>query len=251
MGGTAYQIWGELDEYQLQPHIVQSNFLDKILGRKKVQEIKITEWKGRKNFEVPVGSLKILSKDFLKYLHTAIPNPWPATRYVIDYFKYAIKIYVRGEQAESNPSPKWYIQLSFLGCAGMAEASAELGFHWVDIWYQQNKNRLIQDILLPYGFTPSQQQPEFFTENVSFLPLSQMGYALFHKNRVDKLDDEEWEGSKLFELDQSFLESMEDIGCLKELDDWFGPKMADENCHCQLCDPNFDLSTLKELSFSN
>lgn len=251
MGGTAYQIWGELDESRLQPQIVQSNFLDKVLGRKKVQKVKVAEWGGRKNYEVPIGSLKILSKDFLNYLDKIIPEPWPATRYVSDFFQEVIKIYVRGEQTEGDPSPKWYIQLSFSGCAGMAEASAELGSHWVDIWYQCNKNRLVQEILLPYGFTPDQQQPSNFTEKVLFFPLSQAGYALYNVDRADCDDDEEVEGSKLFELDEGFLEYMDDVGCLSELDDLFGPKMADGKCHCQLCDPQFDLSVLKGLSFGN
>ena len=152
-------MWGELEDKRLKPVIVLPSLLDRFFGRKKVKEVKVNEWQGRKDFEVPVDELQCLSGQCIEFLNIQMPEPWPATRYLIDYFNFATSVYMRGEQGKGDQSPKWYLQMGFSGCAGMAQISADLGFHWVDIWYKNNRRQIDREILLPYGFLPKEDQP--------------------------------------------------------------------------------------------
>ena len=247
VGGQAHLIWGNIDEERLKPVPARRSFLDKLLGKPRFQQRCESELPdGTRLIELPAGDLERLPEDFARFLEQCIPAPWLATETFFDYLaEDIISIYLRGEHAPEKPSPDWYIQITFSGCAGLAEVSAELGSHWSEIWFKENRDRIFERYLEPFGFLPAENQamPE---KRPLFLPVGRLGYAM-HVGEVEI--DPEWPGSRLFELDAACTEAFELDGTLSRfqaLDDKFGPVMSDGKCRCQLCMPDFDTSDMDE-----
>jgi len=109
----------------------------------------------------------------------------------------------------------------------MAQISADLGFHWVNIWYKNNRRQIDREILLPYGFSPKEDQPVAKHDPALFLPLGACGYALHRIGQTESCYGDEWEDCKLFDLDESFFGGMENLESLKELDERFGSLISD------------------------
>lgn len=246
MGGQACLIWGHMAEEAIKPLPAKRSWLDKILGRQRFREKEVMELpNGTRLIEVPVGDLELLGEDFAQFLARRISQPWAATQAFLDYLSMdVVSIQVRGEHDPETPGPDWYVQITFSGCAGLAEVSAELGGHWAETWFREECDRISQRFLLPFGFVPGDIRPMPGT-NPRFLPLGQAGYALY----VGEGDaDPEWEGPKRFELDASATEALAldgHLSSLQILDERFGPLMADGKCRCQLCMPDFHSDELE------
>lgn len=247
MGGQAYLIWGNIDEERVKPVPAKRSFWDKLLGRRRFQERTESELpNGTKLIELPAGDLARLGEDFGGFLERRIFEPWPATEVFFDYLaENVVSIYLRGEHTPETPAPEWYVQITFSGCAGLAEISAELGSHWAEIWFTENRERITERYLEPFSFVPSPNRP-VPGKRTAFLPVGRLGYAVY----VGDVDtDPEWPGSRLFELDAAATEAFEldgSLSRLRVLDEKFGSLMADGNCRCQLCMPDFDTTETDE-----
>ena len=243
MGGNAFLIWGDLDTQKLSMIAAKKSILDKILRRKKfLRPEEILHWPEQTIFEVKNIDMDELINDFQDFVHQKVPNPWASTQAFLDYMNMKIiSVYLRGEQDPDQSEPEWYIQFTFSGCAGTAEISAELSCHWAEIWFQENRERLEQDHLLPIGFKPNNKREDNLA-TPTFIPVGHLGYAMYMRhNQVE--NDPEWPGSQMFELDASITEALdenEELPLLDCLDDLFGPLMSDNKCRCQFCMPGLD-----------
>ncbi len=254
MGGNAFLIRGKLAEARLQPEPIQRTLMDRIMGRQRFHKPEVTDLGGGiRMIDLPADKYRVLAADFQQFLQERLPEPWPATKVFLDYLRAdVLSIYVRGEQNPEVSSPEYYIQITFSGCAGMAEVSAELGTHWAEIYYRESHERLKDEYLNHFGFAPDDEKMAE-TQAGQFLPLGKLGYGMFVGGRLEGADAE-WEGSRLFELDSSVSDTFYERGelpALRELDTLYGPLMADGKCRCQLCMPELDPSSLGELPFSD
>jgi len=226
--------------------------MDRVMGRQRFHKPEVMDLGGgRRMIDLPADKYQVLAKDFQQFLRNRMPKPWPATRAFLAYLRSRVlSIYVRGEQNPEVSSPEYYIQITFSGCAGLAEISSELGTHWAEIYYRESHERLKDEYLNHFGFAPDDVKMTE-TQERQFLPLGSLGYGMYVGGQVEN-PDLEWEGSRLFELDASISDDFYergDLSALRELDTRFGPLMADGKCRCQLCMPELDLSSLGELPF--
>jgi hypothetical protein len=252
MGGTAFLIWGKLSEPRLKPIPVERTFLDRIMGRQRFEKPNVTNLgDGRRIIDFPATKYQVLADDFREFLTNRISDPWPATQAFLNYLKDdVLSIYVRGEQNPELSAPDYYIQITFSGCAGMAEISAELGSHWAAIYYRETHERIKDRHLNHFGFVPDDARMGT-VHKPQFLPLGRLGYAMYSGGDPAETDTE-WEGSRLFEMDASVTDTFfeqGDLSTLSDLDNRFGPLMKDGKCRCQLCMPGLDPSSLGELPF--
>lgn len=246
MGGTAFLIRGMLAEHRLEPRPIKRTLMDRIVGRQRFEKPKVIDLGGgRRYMDFPAGGYQILATDFREYLSRRITDPWPATRAVLRYMNDKVmSVHLRGEQAHDRTAPEFYVQLSFSGCAGTAEISAEVASHWAEIYYREEHERLKKDYLYHLGFAPDDSKIQ--SSHVQFLPVGELGYARYMGENAGETDPS-WEGSRQFELDAASVDAFYERGSLsllRDLDTRFGPVMADGECRCQLCMPGFDHTEL-------
>lgn len=245
MGGTAFLIWGTVQESLLKQESRKQSLFDRILRRKPGPSLQRMEMgPGHVFYDLPSPDFNKLKSDFLDFLNNAAPHPWTSSVYVLDYIKQnAFETYLRGEQNAPESEIEWYIQISFPDCAGLAAVSAEVGAHWADIWFSRNKDRISQEYLIPFGFTPSRDQKPF-NQNPVFLPLGRLGYGLYMGDEPIDLE-EDLNRPTRFELDEGLIEELEirrELPDLKSLELDLAEQMTDGKCKCQLCSPDFDQS---------
>ena len=152
-----------------------------------------------------------------------------------------VDLHVRGDATGSNP-PDWYVQLSFSGCAGMAQVSSELAAHWAERWYRAEQADLVSRYLQPYGFEPSGRIEPGRSLDV-FVPLGSAGYARYDATRGP--EDGEFSESRYFDIDASALETLgesERSRALRKLDEDVPPLLSTDSCCCQWCAPRFDVA---------
>lgn len=242
MGGTAFLIPGKLVEHHWQPQPEKRSFLDRVMGRRGFTKPRVTELgPGTRLIELPPGPLVGLEADFRDFLARRLVEPWEASQLVLDYLDDGVvTVFLRGEQSPERTEPHYYVQVSFSGCAGIAEVSAEVARHWAAVWYQDSYERLADRFFEPFGFAPSYPEAQELLAN-PFLPMGRLGYGMYVGGLPGPSDEEA--PSQLFELDASVMESLdetEDLSIIRELDTKFGPLMADSQCRCQLCMPDFE-----------
>jgi hypothetical protein len=226
MGGYAAIIPGTVAERALQPRPAPPSLLDRILGRRRMRGP--VESGGM--IELPQEDFRPLAAEFGAFLRRSMPAPWEATQIFLEYLAIpALEVHVRG----SRGSPAWTLEFSFSGCAGMAEVSAELGSHWVEIWFQREGPRIQAELLSAPGF---EAQALTAPAGAVFVPFEGLGYG----RRMDEPASPDVEGSRIFEFDYSLTETLEQQGSLaslRALDAKFGGIGADGTCRCQLCSP--------------
>jgi hypothetical protein len=236
MGGTAVLIRGSADVERL----ARRGILDRLFGRGRPSEVDLGG--NRKLIDLPSRSARPLVPAFTSYIRRAASPPWPATSSILSYLDIALEVYVQGERNGAAP-PVWYVGLRFGGCAGMAETSSEVAAHWAARWCADERDR-IASLLTPVGFTPSGVVDA--GDDLTFLPLGDLGYASFKKDGYAIGGDTP---VTHFEIDAAVTEvnegGAEDLMRILE-GDWVR-YMADGRCHCQLCDPGFDHAILNEL----
>lgn len=248
MGGSAFMIPGMLAEYRLEPTPIERTLADRILGRQRFRKPNVVDLGGgRRYIDFPAEQYQTLAKDFRDFLRRRIAAPWLSTQVFFDYLKdQVMSVYLRGEQGPERTVPDFHLQLTFSGCAGLAETSAELGTHWAWIYYTQENERIKEEHLYHLGFAPDDSKIETYPGR--FFPVGRLGYAL-HVGAGRGEIDPTWEGSREFELDSAIVDQLYQQGqlsLLRGLDARFGPVMADGKCRCQLCMPEFDASDLNE-----
>jgi hypothetical protein len=172
---------------------------------------------------------------FQRFLALRICNPWHATKTFLEYLQSGTtRVYLRGEKSHEKDDTNWYVQLSFSGCGGMAETSAELAYHWAELWVQHDIQRINDTILQPEGFT-AYRQLQRVDDPISFVPVGTPEYSVYAA--VSLRSDEQ----KEFDVDASVLEIQEDLGdgFLAKIREQLSGMMADGNCRCQLCMPDY------------
>jgi len=235
MGGSAYVIYGTVDESVLKPMPAQKTLFDRILGRQRFKGPKETSHGNMKIIDLPLGRLDDLKYSFMKYLKNHLVPISEASKNVLEYLALDVMhIYFRGQKRAQDEATEWYIQLTFSGCAGMAETSASLAAHWVRLWYLKNRSELQKEIFSVSGFFPIETEDD--DELEAFLPLPQGGYARYHEDPQEMYINDE-EVSFHFEIDDSFLEAHADGGVelLNQIESEYLSVMADGRCRCQLC----------------
>ncbi len=249
MGGSALLIHGTPSADLLTPRAAARSLADRLLGRHPVSGPTETPvGRDRVLLECPSGPLRPLADDFRTYLDRAFDDPWPSTMCVRDYLAMdVVTVYLRGER-RGNEVPRWYIQLTFSACAGMADISAEVAAHWAEIWYRHNSDVLASKYFLPFGFTPERVDTTGLAKR--FVPLGRLGYAQFHgEERAGPADSE----SPNFDLDWSALEPLSGVDLTREwqeLDEALSDVRAAGVCLCQFCAPGQDLSRFEQLSIT-
>lgn len=241
MGGAAYLIHGTLDPMRVDSGPRQKTLLGRLLGCFGVRARKqVADLGTHQVITLPPGRLgQQLKKGFLQFLSEQIPSPWPATKEFLDYLKsLGMTVYLRGEQKQESDEIDWYVQLTFSGCGGMAEVSAELAHHWADIWVRKNIQQINETILQEEGFTGLIDSPSSLND-VTFVPVGKPNYSVY---AAGTLVDGEPPG---FDVDESYLLSAsatpedDETELLADMQAQLGKMMADGQCRCQLCMPDY------------
>jgi hypothetical protein len=250
MGGSALLIYGKVDDALLQPRQAPRSMLDRLFGRSRLEA---PSWSpigsDRRMIELPTDGLKALGTRFRDHVARRLEPKWAATAAVLDYLGLGVTdIQVRGDASGSNP-PDWYVQLSFSGCAGMAEVSSELAAHWAERWYRAEQADIQAKYFRPYGFEPtSRVEPD--RQSSIFVPLGGAGYALYQPTPRDS--DEEYVESRHFDIDASALETLDALDegaradALRKIDEQI-PGLLKRSCCCQWCAPDFDAAAVDRL----
>ena len=236
MGGYAYVIPGSVSDDALQraaAAAAPSGWL-RVFRRAPPVPLVTTLPNGSRIFDLPPGPMgPALIDDLGSWIHSRLTAPTAATRAVLDYLRtIEPRIHVRGVQRAGEVAPRYFLEIAFSGCAGMAQTSSRVAVHWTASWYRAEAGRLDAAYFVPFGFTrtPDDGSPE---EEFFFLPAGDLGYLEY----VPPNPAEAQEAS--FSLDDSTVEAHEGDPRLERLLDLFDGYMAPPRCRCQLCDPEF------------
>lgn len=237
MGGAAVQIMGSLDARRLEE---PRGFFAKLFRSRPPREFSVG--RDRTMIDLPCKDLRILEVEFQNFLRAELPSPWLASKSVLDYLGTGTTdIHLRGERQDGGEA-SWYVQVTFSGCAGLAQTSADIAAHWADIWFQRHRDQ-IGALLQLRGFTPTGVEP--VTEEQTYLPIGESGYAGFSREGWGPKD----EVPTHFSFDAAVNETndAEAQRLSAQLESKFRRLMSDGRCRCQLCEPAFDCSVLAGL----
>ena len=215
-------IRGEFDSARVVAAERPRSFFDRLRGRRTRSLSTRSSPDGHVSLEFPADAIALpLIGDFMTFVRKKLESKSAASQVVLEYMDLARpEIYLRGERGPGETKENWYVQVSFRGCAGMAETSAHVAAHWACLWYAAERARIRASILSPIGFAASEDAGSCAED--AFVPTREHGYAEFTDG--------------MFEVDASFLESMDDPeALLKQLQERYGPEFADGKCHCDLC----------------
>jgi hypothetical protein len=235
-------IYGNAKEECLRPRVKPRTVWDRLLERK--PKVVTPEWKAMgkdsHSIDLPVGNLSGIGTEFRDYIIKRFRKPWAATKTVIEYLKLgSIDVYLRRAGPENDPDAL-YIQLSFSGCGGMAQTSAELAVHWAVRWYREKRAEVDKQYFQPFGFVPSGgTEPTGSSEY--FVPLGVGGYAQYDPRAP--LEDESYPYSQFFCLDQAAMETLSETEMKsfnQAIDQKLHPMLPKDSCCCQWCNPGFD-----------
>ena len=223
MGGTAFLIHGEVDEQRQSP---PPGVFARLFGQKAKPAAREGGF-----VDLPCKDLKVLAEDFHEFLGKRIPDPSPSSKAILDYLALVnTNIYLRGER-DAEGKRTWYVQLSFGGCAGMAEVSAEVAAHWAACWYASQHERVATELLEPRGFKPSSS--EAISDAVAFVPIGSGGYASYPTGEDVPAE------YRCFSIDVAAAESDEAEATRAEA--WLSSHGAtliqEHGCLCQVCAP--------------
>jgi hypothetical protein len=192
--------------------------------------------------EVSTGSLREeLLEAFLRFIDVRVPDPNPATRVVLDYLRLEVfSVHLRKNVLSFDPNGSWYAELTFSGCGGRSEVSAQVCSHWMETWWRLRSDDLQRTFFAPFGFQADERQPpaQFAPR---FLPSRSYGYAM-RTNLAPPPEDPTWVGPRLLEFDAAVVEKLRDKNMrrrLRQFEDEHAGVLDDGRCRCQLCDPAF------------
>ena len=250
MGGRSALIYGTLSGDRLAPAPAKRSMIDRVLGRNPFERPRESHvGNDRTLIDIPADALTPLMREFVGFVRRSLPKPWTATKSMLQYLNdIRGRVYVRGEKL-LDAEPDWYLQLSFSGCAGMAEVSALIATHWAEIWFSRQQFDLVRTFLAPFGFIPSDEPVRQRVED-GFVPLGTFGYARFDRSgRASSSDD--LNSSSYFEIDACFLDGADALGAvipLRRLDVELLPRLPSGTCWCQMCQPELNTQLFDEIS---
>ncbi len=226
MGGCAHIIAGIVREEALIPKSPKRGFWARLFVGSKHDEVRRSNFGESTLIDVPCPGLsKKVHADFTRYLRERIPRPDKATESIFGYLGIAeTTVYIRGE--EKVDSSSWYTQLTFSGCAGMADISAEVSAHWAAVWSRDRLDEFLRPLLNDYGFEVS-EHTDTSHDNYTFIRVDVDGQNLYAGLGADgsiELDGAIYEG--VTEDFEQFNERMESL---------YRHKAPLQSCECQLC----------------
>lgn len=168
------------------------------------------------------------------FIVQAVGAPHSETASVLDYLRESCGAFIQGEGTAGSALIEWYVQISFSGCAGMSEVSAELALHWSDLWLRRSIDSVSAGVLVPSGFTP-RGAPASDTFRTTFLPVSNFGYA------ACVMESDSFSRRVEFSFDRAFFDPVaeDDDPSVEQFASKYGELMLDRGCRCQLCMPGF------------
>jgi hypothetical protein len=220
MGGWAFMIHGDFDAGRAAAAATPPSFFDRLRGRK-APSISTTALGDSRLLQFPADMIQQpLADDYRRFIRARLDPPTEASQSVLDYLDLdQPTIYIRANQNAADTEPAWYVQISFSGCAGMAETSARVAAHWAAYWFTA-RSEAIRAILSPAGFDAVRGEQ---LDEPRFVPAGEFGY-------IEREDGE-------LAVDWSVLESQEDPqAILKTLGERYGALLDDGKCHCELCE---------------
>ncbi len=190
--------------------------------------------------EPPSNDLAPLFDDYRRFLDDRFPQPWPATRQLLEYLDSGVAdVRLRGERGadQTVDEARWRIDLVFSGCAGVGEVSAAVAAHWAGHWYKRRRDAIADRLTQAAGFTPHGLD-EGLPVTGRFLPLEGGYYALYHDEPQPGFTAA-GEIETHFEIDEAVLEDpLVDGDPLPAIEAHHAARMADGRCRCQLCAPD-------------
>ena len=242
MGGAAHLSPGELAAHlipaadALPVPTVPPTLWRRLLGRRAgepAERSRVTKSRnGDRHFEILPGSLSdALPQDFMQWLHFILSKPSRASSTVLEYLGYGgPTIYVRGLHRSAAATPEWWVQVSFSGCAGEAQVSANVAAHWAARWYAARYDQIRTEYLVPFGFVPEPYDPTG-NEDPPFLPAGDLGYL-----EVTSVESRRRYGMPTFVMDHALQEACSADPRVAALEELFAPFIAGR-CRCQVCEP--------------
>lgn len=246
MGGYAFNIEGTIEGeyYEIFKSVKRDSPQRFRRVTSKGEVLKISWGTKDKRVTLPSEKFNSLIEKFNSYIRAKIVSPWLSTEYFFDYLDLNVmEIFFRGIQQDTDDEPTFYIQVNFRSCAGMCECSTAVGSHWADHWYNDNKDRLYEEIFKNNNFKPSKTQGKYFKNNSWYLlPIGPFGYASYSPGWIDdSVDFDKY--SRNFQIDESSRLVLIEENKIKEfsniLDEDYSQLMATNVCRCQLCSPDF------------
>tara|TARA_R110002095_G_scaffold210061_1_gene197040 strand:+ start:4955 stop:5692 length:738 start_codon:yes stop_codon:yes gene_type:complete len=237
MGGTSYIICGELEPTRIESGPRQKTLVQKLLSCLGVRQHKHVSDFDSSFITLPPGGLVQIAPAFRRFLAHEFRSPWPATKTFLDYLKMGFPvIYLRGEKEHEKTDTTWYVQVAFSGCAGVAQTSSKLAFHWLEIWLKNNIQQLNETILKPEGFTANLELKQMTEDPLTtFVPVGTEKYGIYAcvTFAEGKLPE--------FNIDESAYEFRDDDGeeLFAEIRNQLGELMSDGQCRCQMCMPDY------------
>ena len=226
MGGYSHIIEGVIREEALKPKTSDKGFWGRLFGGAKRDRIHRNSFGDSVLIDVPCRGLsKRVHDHFISYLRQKLPQPNEATASIFDYLDIAkTDVYIRGE--EKSGSCSWSTQVSFSGCAGMADVSAEVCSHWAAIWTEEHLEDFVKPLLSEYGFEVNEQDEK-----------SQIDYSFIRVKIDGQHSYAAIESDGSIGLDGSFYEYLaEDYEQFdKRMQELYGHKASLKECECQLC----------------
>lgn len=203
------------------------------------------------------GINKVLSRDYEKWIRNRLSAPWESTAVILSYLEAApIDVYVRAERDSSSGGLRYYVQVGFSACAGTADVSAEVAWHWAAAWLKAEKSRLALEVLQPRGFKIDDNRLAKETEQTikwatPFLPLGIYGYgSLMPQRQYDELfkDHPPEDHAPRMNVDPYWVEEDEKaVGeVIHRAEAEYGKLLDTAGCHCQLCKPDLDVAQVAE-----
>ena len=247
MGGCAFLIHGSLIAGVAPSASDRPSLFGRLFGKSTRTHVAVASVPAQATQEIPVGDLgKKLRNSFRKFFKNRFREPWAATKTIFSYIDMSHNTYVRADGANNGQLPKWYVQINFSGCSGMAEVSAELASHWASIWFAEQRDEIIRASLAPFGFEANSEKDKWI-EDLRFLPIGNLGYAQFlSPAKVAELKNQ----ASRFEIDCSIRETFSESDLesfLGDLDSKYATLFNDGKCRCQLCSPDLDEEQIARL----
>lgn len=233
MGGTAYLIHGDLDPARIDSGPQQKTFIEKLRGclgfRHRPQ---VVDLKSSTLIELPPGRIAGIVPAFREFVIQNCSPAWPATAVFLDMLNMSVSL--RGEQPAAQEQVDWYIQLSFPSGAGTAEVTSQLAWHWAEIWVRNRLQDINKTFLQPEGFTASLDRRDQANDLPLFVPVGQ-DYQVYAALQLMEGESPE------FELDECVTELLDDGGeeLMNQIQSQLGELMADGQCRCQMCMPDY------------
>jgi hypothetical protein len=232
MGGSAYLIHGTVAERLLAPRPLPRTWVDKLLLRTRIAAPQENGGTKQRRVSVEAPELAALIQLFHAWLAPRLRGSSPASLQMKRYLAGVPGEAFLRASAKAGEPLGWYVQLSFSGCAGMAEVSAAVASHWVHLWLLEQLSSVAQTLLVPFGFTPAEDAPASQALDERFLAT-----AYGHASLLAEPDPGDDGGPRLVEIDTSVLEASDEkaLATMRAAEAAWAQEMKEKGCRCVLC----------------